>query len=149
MTQRFSTAPVLCRFCSAESNVDFSPPITECNLNIWTTEAASETDALERERETDDQGHLLLDVLKFWTSGENSHQLGYPQDLFLLHTYTHLSHKSLLEWQLPFLDHKKTFTWTMRKNSKRTFKKNLLLMTNPAELWREYGCQKSNKNKTF
>ena len=49
----FPVVSVLSRFCWAESYVDFLLPATECKLNIWTTEAASETE--ERERESDDR----------------------------------------------------------------------------------------------
>lgn len=98
-------------------------PATECKLNIWTTEAASETE--ERERESDDpsQGHLLLDVLKLWHSERICTSLVSPRTLiFCTHIHTSFPHKTLLEWQLPFSGPQKLLLeqWGEKK-SKRNY----------------------------
>lgn len=150
LIQTISISSVLFRFCWAESYVDFLLPATECKLNIWTTEAASETEERERERERwPSQGHLLLDVLKLWNSERICTSLVSPRTFFLLHTYTHLfPHKTLLEWQLPFLDHTNFYLNNEKKKVKEPIS-NLLTMTNPAELLKGIWMSKVQQEQNF
>lgn len=103
-----------------------------------------------RERERwPSQGHLLLDVLKLWNSERICTSLVSPRTFFFCtHIHTSFPHKTLLEWQLPFLDHKKLLLEQWGKRVKETIS-NLLTMTNPTELLKGIWMSKVQQEQNF
>lgn len=98
---------LLSRFCWAESYVVY---LLRCRSSIRTTEAASETNGRERERE---RAMTKSRTPPFWMYENFGTErictsLVYPRTFFVCtHIHTSLPFKILLEWHLPFMDHRK------------------------------------------
>lgn len=134
-TQITPNSFVLSRFCWAESYVDYLLPATECKLNIWTTEAASETE--ERERAKTKSRTPPLDVLKLWNSERFCTSLVSPRTFFFCtHIHTSFPTKPCLNDSYLFWTTKKNFYLNNEGKKVKETISNLLTMTNRTELFK-------------
>lgn len=142
---KYNCVPLALCLCAGfvESYVDYLLPVTACKFNHWTTEAASETKG-KRPRAMSESRTAPFGCTNFGTQREFVPAWFAPGP-FLLHIYTPLPHKSPLEWQLPFLDHKH-FYLNREKKKKQSKSNYIRLNENDQPHWTLNGMSMPNKN---
>lgn len=148
-TQTVPFSSVLFRFCWA---VDYLLPTTECKLNIWTTEAASENRG-ERERAmTESRTPPFWMYYNFGTQSEFVPAWLAPGLFFpsSAHIYTLLSPQNPA-WMTATFSGPQKLLLEQRKEEKKVKEttSNLLTMTNPAELLKGIRMSKVQQEQNF